>query len=155
MKKRAIATTTKVPTVTEDPAMREQEQAREDAFNAEPDEWQGQPLQAYGSGRESLFTQIRAAAGAPPIRETVETTDAFFPDAIRVLYLCLHQPEEWREHRRDAAAWLEHIEAWADDAVPLHLKAEACAVAMGILSRAYANEHVPVKRHGKTPAGKK
>lgn len=154
MKKRAIK---RPATVTEDPELAKQAAAsREEAFTAEEATWQGQTLHPYGSGRETLFTQLRAAAGAPPLRDCIGTTDDFFPDAIRLLYLCLHTPEEWREARQTgAAAWMEHIEAWADGAIPLALKAEACATAMGILSRAYANEHIPVTSHGKTPGAKK
>jgi hypothetical protein len=115
----------------------------------------GNPLEPYGSGRESLFVQLRAAAGAPPLRDTVGTTDDFFPDAIRILYLCSHTPEDWREHRRDPARWLEHVEAWAETAIPLSMKADAASCAMNILSRAYSGEHIPVSRHGRTPGAKK
>ena len=88
MKTRAI----KKPTnITEDPDLAAQT-AREDAFTSEEPTWQGQPLHPYSSGRESLFTQLRAAAGAPPLREAIADTDSFFPDAIRVIYLCSHTP---------------------------------------------------------------
>jgi hypothetical protein len=151
MKKRAIP---QKPTVTEDPDLAAQT-AREESFTSEDPTWQGKPLHPYSSGRESLFIQLRAAAGAPPLSQAVATTDDFFPDAIRVLYLCSHTPEEWREHRRDTSAWLEHVEAWADGAIPLSQKADAAATAMNILSRAYSGEHVPVSRHGKTAGAKK
>lgn len=152
MKKRAIKIAR--PAVTEDPELKAMEE-RGEAFASEEPEWMGKPLEPYSSGRESLFVQIRAAAGAPPLRETIRTTDDFFPDAIRILYLCSHTPENWREHRRDPARWLEHIEDWADGAIPLHLKKNAASTAMNILSRAYSGEHIPVSRHGRTPGAKK
>jgi hypothetical protein len=150
MKKRARPT----PPVTEDPDLAAMKD-REEAFASEEPTWQGKPLLPYTSSREVLFTQLRAAGGAPPLRESIASTDEFFPDAIRILYLCSHTPEDWREHRGNTGAWLEHIEAWADEAIALSQKAEAAATAMNILSRAYSGEHVPVSRHGKTPGAKK
>jgi len=150
--KRAIKKTTSI--VTEDPDLAAQT-AREEAFSSEEPTWLGQPLHPYSSGRESLFVQLRAAAGAPPLRDVIADTDSFFPDAIRILYLVSHRPEDWREHRGNVAGWLEQIEEWADGAIPLSQKAAAAATAINILSRAYSGEHIPVSRHGKTPGAKK
>lgn len=134
-------------TVIEDPAIQaaadHDQEAREAAFLAVP-EWHGVPLVPFSSGRESLFSMLRYLAVAPALETVVDDADAFFPDAIRILYLCSHQPEDWRALRRDPLLWQERIEAWADAAIPLHQKGEALLLAMQILGDAYRNRHEPM-----------
>lgn len=140
--------------VVDDPLMAE-EQARAESFAAEEAQWGEKKLEPYTSGREGLFSQLRLAAGALPLGRVVDDMDAFFPDAVRILYLCSHTPEEWRGLRGDLLVWQEKIEEWGNEHVPLAKKSEAVTLAMNILATAYVGEHVPVSRHGKTPSAKK
>ena len=132
------------PTTYEDPGdeITAEEAARTAAFDADP-EWNGHPLHPFSSGRESIFSQLRLSVGAPPLEAVFEDVDAFFADAIRILYLCSHAPEDWRHLRRRPAEWQEAIEAWGVEAVPTHRKQEALRVGMNILTTAYRNQHVP------------
>jgi hypothetical protein len=154
MNKRAIkkASATAPETITEDPELAKQ---RVDAFSAEEEQWNGQTLQPYTSSREVLFEILRGATNAPPLALTCQSIDAFFPDAIRILYLCSHTPDDWRHLRNTPQEWQEKIEEWADTAVPLARKGEAVNTAMRVWNRGYANEHIPVARTGRTPGAKK
>lgn len=146
------------PAVVDDPDLAKPtestaSEARENAFLSVPGDWNGIPLRPYSSGRESLFSQLRHQAGAPPVNQALDDIDAFFPDAIRILWLCTHDPADWRQHRRDPGVWQEIMEQWADDHIPLARKGEAIMVAMNILTEAYTNRHEPVSSSHAAPRG--
>lgn len=125
---------------------------REDAFDAEHcwpvwDEQRGRfepaALHGYSSGREALFYKLRAADGALPLSKTLEQLTTFLGDAIKILWLCSHEPADWRGLRGDLPAFLEAIEAWGDRNVPRHKQVEAVNLALQIFNEAGVNQAVP------------
>jgi hypothetical protein len=130
-----------------------QAKRRVTAFEADH-EWQGVALYGFSSSRESLFSQLRLAAGAPPLEKALADVDAFFADAIRVLYLCSHEPADWRSYRARPLEWQEVIEEWADTAIPQSLKGDAILLGMTILTESYVNQHETKKTGNTHGAGK-
>lgn len=122
-------------------AEREAEQAREDAFGAEY-EWNGQPVSGLTSGRWGLFLSQRKAVTNIDFLESL-VGDAFFGDAVRILYLCSTTKADWRPFRLDAMAWQEEIERWADIHVPIHQRLAAEALAFDLYKNANENRHEP------------
>lgn len=125
---------------------------REAAFEAEHtwSVWNGkakafQPvlLHPYSSGREALFYKLRAADGSLPLARTLEQLTTFLSDAIKILWLCSHEPRDWRLLRGDTALFLEAIDAWADVNVPRSKHVEAVNLALQIFNEAGINQAVP------------
>lgn len=92
----------------------EAERKRAEVFSFEP-YWKEQPLEAFSVSRETLFLQIREANGAPELYSCARSKDSWYPDAVRILYLCLHTPKDWGMYRGDLRAFQEMlIDPWAD-----------------------------------------
>ncbi len=127
------------------------QQEREAAFEAEHSwpVWNEQrsgfepvTLHGYSSGREALFYKLRAADGALPLSRTLEQLTTFLGDAIKILWLCCHEPTDWRGLRGDMSAFLEAIEAWGDRNVPRSKQVEAVNLALQIFNEAGVNQAV-------------
>jgi len=128
------------------------QEEREAAFDAEHSwpVWNEQrscfepvTLHGYTSGREALFYKLRAADGALPLSKTLEQLTTFLGDAIKILWLCSHEPADWRALRGDLPAFLEAIEAWGDRNVPRNKQVEAVNLALQIFNEAGVNQAVP------------
>lgn len=115
------------------------EKRREEAFQAEP-EWNGQPL-VWSISKESLFYALRQANGARELADVLQDIDAFFADAIRIIYLSLHGPEDWRAWRSDLVLWQEKIEAWADANITRAQRVAAVMCGWKVLELAWENRH--------------
>lgn len=127
------------------------DQAREDAFDAlhswpvwheKRQQFVPTQLHPYSSGREALFYRLRAADGALPLGKTLEQLTTFLSDAIKILWLCCHEPSQWRSLRGDPAAFLEAIETWGDRNVPRSRQVEAVNLALQIFNEAGLNQAV-------------
>ncbi len=118
------------------------EKAREAAFDADYF-WDGVPLKAFSSSREALWGQIRAMAGAPSLGFALVDLESFFADAMRILFLCSHEPEEFRHLRADPAAFQEAIDKWADENIPRKEKIQAVELALAIYNDSAVNQHEP------------
>ena len=71
--------------------------------------------------------------------------DAFFGDAVRILYLCSHTPEDWRAYRGDLVAFQEHlIDPWGDENLSTADEAELFILTLRIWNRAHENEPEPM-----------
>ncbi len=125
---------------------------RENAFEAEHTwpVWNEQKccfqpalLHGYSSGREALFYKLRAADGALPLSKTLEQLTTFLADAIKILWLCSHEPADWRMVRGDLPLFLETIEAWGDVNVPRSKHVAAVNLALQIFNEASINKAVP------------
>lgn len=79
------------------------ERAREDLVARVKDlSWQGAPLLPWSEERARLLDALCAAdIPAPDLASCDETTfiHGAFPRAVKILYLSLHQPEEWQAQR--------------------------------------------------------
>lgn len=123
--------------VSNDPAG---EAEREDAFSDEP-QWDGRLLFPFSVERYGIFVSQRVSMGAPSLYDALRDGSAFFPDAVRILWICSHLPAALSRLRPDPAAMQEAMDAWAEDHVPVHRGAEAVAVAIRIFNAANVNRH--------------
>lgn len=114
------------------------EKEREAAFGAEPT-WRGKVLEPFSISRESLFHQQRLGAGAPDFDQVLQAqgNDAFLADAVRILYLCSHTPEDWRAVRSSPMTMQEAIDEWAEEHVTVAERAEAVRVGIQIFNLAW------------------
>lgn len=108
--KRARRSFTPAP---DDPAIAAAEKQREDAFHA-VHQWRGKTLLPFSISRESLFFRLRAADDAPTIAQVMQTPMAWLQDAIRILFLCSHEPEDFAHLRGNNSAFLKSIDQWAE-----------------------------------------
>jgi hypothetical protein len=67
----------------------------------------------------------------------------FLSDAVKILFLCSHEPEVWDHLRNNHLAILKMSESWAQQSIPRSLQTEAIGVAMQILSLATVTEAIP------------
>lgn len=125
-----------------DAAEEQDEKEREEAFDQVP-MWRGKPLLAWSLERERFFHSHRCAAGAPRLSRAVDDWDAFLLDALRILYFCHHEPEDFIGMGRDPMRLEAEIQKWGSEQVPRELEDEARVVAMRILAAARRNEHEP------------
>lgn len=119
----------------------------------------------YTKGREPLFWDlVEHDGGADWARingtknEAGEVIKAgnlmlFLPHALKLLYLCSHELQDWRHLRSDRAAFIEAIEEWAGEWVPRTRHAQAVELAVQILNDSTVNTAVqmPAEGSSKTP----
>ena len=79
---------------------------------------------------------------ALPLSKTLEQLTTFLADAIKILWLCSHEPADWRGLRGDLPAFLEAVEAWGDRNVPRSKQVEAVNLALQIFNEAGINQAV-------------
>lgn len=120
----------------------EAEVRRQDAYAAVY-EWRGAELRPWSIGREQLYFRLRAADASLPLAVALQHPETFLGDAVKILYLCHHEPAEWRYLRSDVAAFLEAIEAWAEQHIPRHLQSDAMELGMRILNDSASTRAVP------------
>lgn len=140
--------TEKVPLPARDgPAVHRGEQAaeqrRQTAFDSVP-HWQGQPLHPFSVSRETLFLQLRTAAGAPPLMAAMIDREAWYADAVRMLWLCSHLPDDWAQLRTEPVFLQSAIDQWADQ--HLHSgrhKTDLVLLTLKIWNDSQATAHVP------------
>lgn len=100
------------PVVVDDEEANAELKEREEAFAANP-MWKNEEL-SWSITKESIFYQLRAANGAPPIEVSLEDGNAFLADAIRILFLSIHEPEDFSSLRSKPTLFQERIENWAE-----------------------------------------
>lgn len=114
--------------------------------------WDEGELFPFSISRESLFAQLRLAMGAPPLGMCLGDQDAFLAEAMRILYLCCHEPRVWQRLRVDPLMLQERIDAWAEANIAPHRYGEVTVLAMRIYADAHENRHepapLPTKGHG-------
>lgn len=135
---------------TEDPGDAAAEKERQAAFDA-VFRWKGRVLHGFTSARRNLFYQLRTALGAPKLSMAMADGHAFVADAVRIIFLCWHRPDEvpeqpgvfegWETLRSDPAALQRVIDAWCDVHVPAADEMAASGLAMDIWLASQANRH--------------
>jgi hypothetical protein len=69
--------------------------------------------------------------------------EVFLSDAVKILFLCAHEPEVWDHLRANHLAIVKLSEAWANDHIPRQMQTEAIGLALKILELATVTEAIP------------
>ncbi len=126
------------------------ERQRQTAFDSAP-HWQGRALEPFSVSRETLFLQLRVAAGAPPLFAAMADAEAWYADAVRIAWLCSHRPEAWQELRARPLELQAAIDAWADAAIDSRRdKVDLVLLTLRLWNESQINAHEP----SPDPAGK-
>lgn len=130
----------------------EEENARVAAFEFEP-VWEGREV-LFSFSKEALFLQLRKAMGAPSFSECWDDVLAFLADAVRIVWLGIHGPAEFRDVRGDLTALQERMDAWADG-IPREKQVDLVRLAKQVWNAAGQNAAEPVGdgRPGKAESG--
>ena len=141
----SIAPITLEDTAAEDLAEAAAATERAEAFRTPIRAWNGHKLHGFSIGRESLWLDLRAAAGAPCFRRILgneETSDLqpLFPDAVRLLYILIRSQEEVKSARQNLLQFEQDAGEWADLQIPRRRAAEAITEVLRIYNAAQVNE---------------
>ena len=113
------------------------------------------PLRTFNDGRDALFWQlVEADGGIDWDGARTQKDDAgnvirqgnsmlLLGAAMKMLYICSHDPQHWADLRRDRHAFLRAIEAWASSHVPLHRHGQAVSLTIQIINDATINQAIP------------
>ncbi len=130
------------------------EKRRQAAFDAEFS-FRGVKLEPFSISREMVFLQLRTALGAPELGKAMENTISWWPDGVRLLWLCSHVPEDWELLRGEPLRLNGAIEEWAESqglrAVIPDVRYEVAEVTLKLWNAAQENIHVPAGGRGKEP----
>lgn len=129
----------------------EDERERIAAFEAEFS-WKGTPLVALPISRKATFLQHRVALGAPSLEKVFADVDGFLLDALRIIYLCAVDPQEWRADRGNAQALQARMDDWADQHVQPGDEVAATLLGFQLYSASHRNRH-DVAPAASTPHG--
>jgi hypothetical protein len=133
---------------TEDPELANAAKARAEAENAVY-KWRDKVLpHPFTISRETLFYSLRVHAGAPSFGQLMTNQMAFLGDALRILFLCSHAPEEFDHYRSEPAAFLAAIEAWGDANVTREENVALVTLGWKIFNDSTITAAVPVPRDG-------
>lgn len=116
---------------------------RQAAFDAEFT-WRGRKLEPFSISREVLFLQLRVAVGAPPIFAAARDGEGWLPDAMRILWLCHHGPDDWGPLRAEPQRLQEAIERWAEDHIARAERVALWGLTLRIWNASQENAHEPV-----------
>lgn len=129
-------------------------QARQAAYHA-AHAWRGVPLKKFSIGREALYHRLRGVDAPVPLQVMMQHPAAFLGDAVKILYLCHHEPEQWQPLLASVPRFLQAIDEWAEAAIPRSLQSEAVTLALRILNEGTTTEAVPepARAHDEERAG--
>jgi len=115
---------------------------REDAFSHDP-VWNGQPLHGLSIERYTVFVSQRLSMGAPSLYLALQDGNAFYPDALRILWLCSVPPETITALRKDPDAMQAAIDQWAAEHAPIPTAGKAIVTAIEIFNASQLNRADP------------
>lgn len=119
------------------------EKRRQQAFDSVP-HWKGRPLEPFSISREALFVQLRTAAGAAPFQTVLQDGEAWYADAIRLLWICSHTPEAWEDLRGEPLRLQSVIDRWADANLDSRRdKHDLVLLTLRLWNESQVNMHVP------------
>lgn len=134
--------------IMDDDRYEEELSEREEAFQSEP-EWKGRLLQPFSFSRKALFYQLRLAMGAPDLGTALSDGSAFLADAIRILFICSHDPADYRALRSKPALLQEHIDEWGDGQITSYADAmTATRIALSMFNASSVNQAEAVQSGG-------
>lgn len=136
------------PVVMDDEKFEEEQSERESAYH-DVLSWKGEELQPFSIGRKSLFYSQRLAAGAVGLDQVLGDGSAFLGDAIRLLFLCSHDPVEYRALRARPLLLQERMDDWAEEQLTSDAdEQEAVLVALKLFNGSEANQPETVPSGG-------
>ena len=116
---------------------------REDAFSHEP-VWNGKLLpHGLAIERYTVFVSQRLAMGAPSLYLALQDGNAFYPDALRILWLCSVPFETITALRKDPDAMQAAIDLWATETAPIPDARKANMTAIEIFNASQLNRADP------------
>jgi hypothetical protein len=118
----------------------EAESAREESFSAEF-HWNDQLLQPLSLERYNVFVSQRLAMAAPTLGQALKDGAAFFPDALRLLWLCSQPSAVISRLRANPAAMQDAIEGWAAEHAPVHRSGEILDLGINLFNSAFESRH--------------
>lgn len=121
----------------DDPA---EEAAREESFSADFF-WNDELLQPFSLERYNIFVTQRSAMAAPSLGRALQDGAAFFPDALRILWLCSQPSHVLSALRSQPEAMQARIEKWAEDHAPVHRSNDIIPLGVNIFNSAFDNRH--------------
>lgn len=124
---------------------------RETAFDAEFT-WRGRQLQPFSIERYTAFVSLRTAMGAPSLSAAFRDGLGFYPDAIRILWICTVTPDIISALRQFPQDMEAAALAWAETHAPIHLSRDAAMLGIRIWNAAHDNK--PDPRQPGTPQRK-
>ena len=124
-------------TIHQDPAT---EADREAAFSDEYF-WNETQLLPFSLERYNIFVTQRLAMCAPTLGAALQDGAAFFPDALRLLWLCSTPPETLSRLRSRPQDMQAAIEAWAADNAPVSRSTEVLDIGLKLFNSAFENRH--------------
>lgn len=113
------------------------------------------PLLPFSDGRDFLLWQLAEQDGGIDWAALRDQKDddgnvitrgnplLFLGTAAKLIYLCMHSKDEIRAQRRDRAAMIETIEAWASKWIPRDRHLEAVLLAVRVINDATVNQAIP------------
>lgn len=134
----------------EDPTTAQEREAAFDAIFS----WNGKPLHPFSIERYCAFLSHRAAIGAPTLLAAIKDGCGFYPDAIRILWLCSSKPPEILTLRRDPERMEEAIQQWAETYAPPPQAMQIITTALDIWNSATTNQP-EVRTHSSSASGRK
>ena len=102
--------------------------------------WQGQRLQPFSVERYCTFVSQRISMGAPGLFAALADGTAFFPDALRIIWLCSQESHTIEELRMEPRRMQQAIDLWAQQNAPLSSSGLLIKTAVRIFNHAHATE---------------
>lgn len=106
-------------------------------------EWEGETLLPFSEARERLW--MRLCAGDVPLPDVIDVAnlDPYISHAVKLLFLCMHEPEQFRHLRANTGLFLETIDEWGEIHVPRAKSIAAVTLALRISNEARRSMAIP------------
>ena len=99
----------------------------------------GRKLAKFSPGRFMMFNHLRSGLGCNLIRYSIGDGGEFFPEAMRILFLCFHTPEELAVMDKNPNRMEAQVIAWADEVMSPADFADAELLALRIWNQCHAH----------------
>ena len=123
-------------------------------YDAPSGEFVPTPLKAFTVARQSLARRLNQGNAPISAGNYGNDIDAHASEAWAVLWLCMHEPEEWRELRADVGLFWETIETWAEVNCPRPMWVEAVTLVFKMWEAVNVNQVIVKRKPGKRDQGK-
>jgi hypothetical protein len=105
--------------------------------------WNGRLLHPFSIRRETLYFRLRAVNDCLPLHVVRRHPEAFLSEAMIILWLCAHEPQDWQPLRGSNALMMAAIETWAEENIAREQQTQAVELALEILRLGDCTRAVP------------